>query len=280
MKIPHRHRLLTALALGALLATGFSVSAEPAAARDKDRKEHRDDRRDQRQERRQERRHQQQERRADRREVRQERREDRREARQERREDRQDARQDRQRQQVRARLAQQRAQQHRLQQQRAYQHRVRQQRAYQQRLQRQRVQQARAAAQRRAYAYSHNYYSPASRYRYNYGGRWYTTSHYGADVLRQAVQRGYREGLRAGRSDRYDRWNYNYSRSRIWIDGSYGFGGRYVSRADYAYYFRQGFERGYEDGYYDRGRYGHRLNGEAIIIQAVLEAILGFQRLG
>lgn len=255
MKTLHRHRLLTALALGALLATGFSVSAEPAAARDKDRKEQRKDRKEQRQERRQERR---QDWREDRREARQERREDRREARQERREDRREARQhDRQ---VRARIAQQQARQ----------------RAYQQRL---RAEQARQAAQRRAYYYS-RHYSPGTSYRYNYGGRWYSTSHYGADVLRAAVQRGYQEGLRAGRSDRYDRWGYDHRRSRIWIDGSHGFGGRYVSRADYAHYFRQGFQRGYEDGFYGRGRYGSYVNGEAIIIQAVLEAILGLQRLG
>ncbi|WP_140908627.1 hypothetical protein [Cognatiluteimonas lumbrici] len=268
MKTLHRHRLLAALALGALLATGFSVSAEPAAARDKDRKEHRKDRKEQRQERRE-----------GRREARQDRREDRREAKQERREDRREARQDNR--QVRARIAQrqasQRAHQQRIrsQQQARAQHQARQ-RAYQQRL---RAEQARQAAQRRAYYYS-RHYSPGTSYRYNYGGRWYSTSHYGADVLRAAVQRGYQEGLRAGRSDRYDRWGYDHRRSRIWIDGSHGFGGRYVSRADYAHYFRQGFQRGYEDGFYGRGRYGSYVNGEAIIIQAVLEAILGLQRLG
>src|SRR5690606_23376597 len=206
MKTLHRHRLLAALALGALLATGFSVSAEPAAARDKDRKEHRKDRKEQRQERR----------------------EDRREARQ-------DSRQ------VRARIAQRQANK----------------RAHQQRL---RAEQAREAARRRAYYSRH--YGPAPSYHYNYGGRWYSTSHYGADVLRAAVQRGYQEGLRAGRSDRYARWGYDHRRSRIWIDGSYGFGGRYVSRADYAHYFRQGFQRGYEDGFYGRGRYGSYVNGE------------------
>ena len=245
MKTPHRNRLLAALALGALLATGFSASAEPAR-KDGDRQEARKDKREHRQDQRQ-----------DRREDRQERRQDRREVKQERREDRQDRRDDRQQvRQVRARIATQQANQ----------------RAYQQRI---RAQQARQAAQRRAYS---RHYSYAPAYRYNYGGRWYNTSHYGANMLRNAVQRGYQEGLRAGRSDRFGR--YDFRRSSIWISGSYGYGGNYVSRSDYAHYFRQGFQRGYEDGFYGRGRYGHRINGEAVIIQAVLEAILGFQRLG
>ena len=210
MKTPRRHRLLTALALGALLATGFGASAEPAGQ-------------------------------DSRREVRK----DKREQRQERRED---------RQQVRARIARQ------------------------QQYQRMRAAQARhAAAQRRAYN-RHYGYPPV--YRYSYGGRWHSTSHYGADMLRNAVRRGYEQGLRAGRSDRYDRWGHDYRRSRAWIDASFGYGGSYVSRSDYAHYFRQGFERGYEDGYYGRGRYGRYVNGEAVIIQAVLEAILGFDRLG
>ena len=40
----------------------------------------------------------------------------------------------------------------------------------------------------------------------------------------------------------------------------YGYDGRYVSRDEYNYYFREGFERGYEAGYYDRQKYG-RENG-------------------
>ena len=255
MKTPRRHRLLTALALGALLATGFGASAEPAAKQDNSRKEIRKDKREQRQEQRKDRREDRKERKQERREDRIDRREDRREVRQDRREDRREVRQDRRedRQQVRARIVQQ------------------------QQYQRIRAAQARQAAQRRAYRRSYGY---PSAYRYSYGGRWHSTSHYGANMLRSAIQRGYQEGLRAGRSDRHDRWGNDYRRSRVWIDASFGYGGSYVSRSDYAHYFRQGFERGYEDGYYGRGRYGRYVNGEAVIIQAVLEAILGLQRLG
>jgi len=119
-------------------------------------------------------------------------------------------------------------------------------------------------------------------YRYNYGGQWYSTSRYGADMLRDAVRRGYQEGLRAGRSDRHRRWDRGYRDSRMWIDASYGYSSNYVRRADYQHYFRQGFDRGYQDGYYGRQRYGRYddRNDTAIIFSAVLAAILGLQAIG
>lgn len=123
-----------------------------------------------------------------------------------------------------------------------------------------------------------HYVRPA-QYRYAYGGRWYTTSHYGAEVLRMAVENGYAEGLRAGRADRFDGWPGGFRQSFAWLDAGFGYPGRYVSRADYAYYFRQGFERGYEDGYYGRMRHGRRHDDGAIILEAVLATILGLQLL-
>src|SRR5690606_19399284 len=47
------------------------------------------------------------------------------------------------------------------------------------------------------------YFTPAS-YRYSYGGQWYQTNHYGADLMNRAVNHGYEEGLRAGHADRQD----------------------------------------------------------------------------
>jgi hypothetical protein len=43
--------------------------------------------------------------------------------------------------------------------------------------------------------------APPGRYRVNRGGRWYTTDERGADMLRQAINEGYRQGFNAGRSD-------------------------------------------------------------------------------
>ncbi|MEO5565643.1 MAG: hypothetical protein ABIR05_03155 [Luteimonas sp.] len=148
------------------------------------------------------------------------------------------------------------------------------QQAYDQRV---RADMARRAALR--YSYNNNpYRNVPAAYRYNRGGAWYTVNHYGADMLRQAVNRGYEQGLRAGRADRFDRWQSDYRRSRGWIDGSYGYDNDYVSRGDYQYYFRQGFERGYQDGYSSRYRYGRsNSDGTAIILTAVLAGILGLQ---
>ena len=68
----------------------------------------------------------------------------------------------------------------------------------------------------------------------------------------------------------------------MWIDASYGYSSNYVRRADYQDYFRQGFDRGYQDGYYGRQRYGRYddRNDTAIIFSAVLAAILGLQAIG
>ena len=80
----------------------------------------------------------------------------------------------------------------------------------------------------------HNYNSDpffytASDYRYRRGGRYYETNQYGANVLREAVNNGYREGFLAGQADRQDRWRFNYQGSYAYQDANYGYGGYYVS---------------------------------------------------
>jgi hypothetical protein len=111
-------------------------------------------------------------------------------------------------------------------------------------------------------------------YRYNLGGNYRQTNQYGADLLRQAVNYGYQEGFRSGQADRQDRWGYNYQDSFAYRDANYGFAGRYVDQNDYNYYFRQGFHKGYDDGYYSRTRYGRRANGRYTVLSAVLSGIL------
>ena len=67
------------------------------------------------------------------------------------------------------------------------------------------AQQSRWNASRHDY-YNDPYYYTAYNYRYSYGGNWYNTNRYGADLLRQAVRDGYQEGFRAGRADSMDGW--------------------------------------------------------------------------
>jgi hypothetical protein len=50
-----------------------------------------------------------------------------------------------------------------------------------------------------------------------------------------------------------------------------------VERDDYNYYFREGFRRGYEDGYYSRYQYGRHVNGTYSLLGAILSQVLGFK---
>jgi len=120
------------------------------------------------------------------------------------------------------------------------------------------------------------FYTP-STYRYLRGGRYYDTNQYGLNLLRQAVNFGYDEGVRAGMADRQDRWASGYEDSFAYQDANYGYSGFYVDRDDYNYYFREGFRRGYEDGYNGRYQYGVYTRGKGTILGAVLGAILVFE---
>jgi hypothetical protein len=124
-----------------------------------------------------------------------------------------------------------------------------------------------------------NFYS-AANYRYSRGGTYYQTNQYGANLLRQAVSYGYEEGLQAGQADREDRWrNANYQSSYAYQDANYGYTGYYVSQSEYSYYFREGFRRGYEDGYNSRSQYGSYSNGSYSILDAVLLTFLNLRSL-
>jgi hypothetical protein len=123
------------------------------------------------------------------------------------------------------------------------------------------------------------YFYTAPIYRYRRGGRYYETNQYGADYLGQAVNYGCQEGFRAGEADRQDRWRSDYRDSYAYQDANYGYNGYYVDRDDYNYYFREGFRRGYEDGYSGRYRYGRYSNGSYSMLDAKLSQVLGFQSL-
>jgi hypothetical protein len=121
------------------------------------------------------------------------------------------------------------------------------------------------------------YFYTAPSYRYHRGGRYYETNQYGADLLRQAVNYGYAEGFQAGRADRQDRWRSNYRDSYAYQDANYGYTGYYVDQDEYNYYFREGFRRGYQDGFSSHYRYGRYSNGSYSVQVSILGQILGFQ---
>jgi hypothetical protein len=128
--------------------------------------------------------------------------------------------------------------------------------------------------------YDHDpYFYTAPIYRYHRGGRYYEINQYGADLLRQALNNGYQEGFRAGQADREDRWRSDYQDSYAYQDANYGYNGYYIDRDDYNYYFREGFRRGYEDGYSSRSQYGRYSDGSYSMLEVILSQVLGFQSL-
>src|SRR6266542_1924101 len=162
------------------------------------------------------------------------------------------------------RLAQQR--ETRLQQQRRQAH-LRFQQQYLERLRQDQINLQNA----RSYEYS------AANYRYSRSGRYYQTNQYGVDMLRQAVNYGYEEGVRAGQADREDRARFSYRDSYAYQDASYGYNGYHVDLNEYRYYFREGFNRGYQDGYYGRFQYGRNTNGAFSLLGNILQQVFNVQ---
>jgi hypothetical protein len=121
------------------------------------------------------------------------------------------------------------------------------------------------------------YFSTPANYRYSRGGQVYETNQYGVNLLKQAVNYGYDQGYRTGQADRQDRSASNYEGSFAYQDANYGYSGFYVERDDYNNYFREGFRRGYEDGFGAHAQYGTYVNGRGSILGAVLGSILNFQ---
>jgi flagellar biosynthesis/type III secretory pathway protein FliH len=131
-------------------------------------------------------------------------------------------------------------------------------------------------------SYNYNsdpYFYTAPAYQYTYGGRSYDTSQYGADLLQQSVNTGYEEGYRAGLADRQDGTRFDYRSNFAYRDANYGYTGMYVDQPQYNYYFQQGFQRGYEDGYYSRSQYGQNLGGKYQILTTLLTQILNLRSL-
>lgn len=135
------------------------------------------------------------------------------------------------------------------------------------------------------------------RYRVYRNGAYYNTDNRGAELLRQAVNEGYRQGFIAGRNDRNGRRRGNWSNSNVYQSGTYGYKS-HVDRGQYQYYFRQGFQRGYQDGSNSRYQkqndyngqyqnqngyndeqyqYGSNQNGSMNILGTILSQILNIQ---
>ena len=123
------------------------------------------------------------------------------------------------------------------------------------------------------------YFHTGPSYRYSRGGRYYEINEYAAAVLQDAVNYGYEQGFEAGAADRDDGWRSDYRNSYAYLDANYGYDGLYVSQSEYNYYFREGFRRGYSDGYYRRYRYGSEVDGALHIFTDAMRLILDLKAL-
>jgi len=120
------------------------------------------------------------------------------------------------------------------------------------------------------------YFYAGPRYRFERAGVYFAVDNYAADMLRQAVQLGYQQGFQAGQADLQDGAPFSLNDDFAYQDASYEYAG-YCDLADYQYYFRQGFVRGYDDGYYGRYQYGVYSNGLVNIVVGVLDQIFNPQ---
>ena len=57
---------------------------------------------------------------------------------------------------------------------------------------------------------------------------------------------------------------FNYRDSYAYQDANFGYDGYYEDQGAYNHYFRQGFRRGYEYGYYGRYRYRNCCDGQCV----------------
>jgi hypothetical protein len=144
----------------------------------------------------------------------------------------------------------------------------------------QRLRQQQLAINAGSYDYNRDpYFNTAPSLRYSRSGRYYEVNQYAAQVLQGAVNHGYDQGFRSGQADRADRWRFDYQNSYAYQDAVYGYDGRYVDQDQYSYYFREGFRRGYSDGYYSRYQYGSRSGASFQIQTGVLRLIINLQPL-
>ncbi len=111
------------------------------------------------------------------------------------------------------------------------------------------------------------------QYRIYRNGSFYQTDYRGAELLRQAVNEGYRQGYRQGARDRRYSILTGYQSATMYRSGIFGYQS-YVDRGQYQYYFRQGFERGYWDGFNSQTRYGYYSGGKWSILGDVLRSVL------
>jgi hypothetical protein len=84
-------------------------------------------------------------------------------------------------------------------------------------------------------------------------------ANYGYNVYQIAENQGYQDGLNTGANDARQGQSYNPERSHYYKNATYGYNSSYGRKDDYKQAYRNGFGRGYDEGFqryggYNRGR--------------------------
>ena len=110
-------------------------------------------------------------------------------------------------------------------------------------------------------------------YRLYRGDHYYETDQRGVELMRRAIDSGYQQGYKAGVNDRRNRRQDNYRDEPFYRSGNYGYQ-NYVDLDQYQYYFREGFQRGYSDGYDSESQYGSYSGGKWSMVGSIVDRIL------
>lgn len=116
-------------------------------------------------------------------------------------------------------------------------------------------------------------YDRGDRFRVYRGDHYFVTNGRGADLLRHAITEGYRQGHAEGTVANQAGERLDWTRSDVYKNGSYGYQDL-VDRGQYKYYFREGFELGFQDGYNRRSDYGFNDRGKLKVMVSVVNDLL------
>ena len=100
----------------------------------------------------------------------------------------------------------------------------------------------------------------------------------GAELLKQAINVGYQQGFKTGKDDHKAKRANNFNDSLIYQNGTYDYQSGVADLNLYQFYFRQGFERGYQDGFNNQKQFGKSTNGIRFISDTVSQEILNLQQ--
>lgn len=117
-----------------------------------------------------------------------------------------------------------------------------------------------------------------NRYRITHEGRDYEMNYDGSELLKQSLNSGYQQGYQVGKDDHKAKRGETFSESLIYQNATTDYQSDVVDLNLYQYYFREGFQRGYADGYRNQKQYGKSTNGIRFISDTVSQQILNIQQ--